>query len=85
MSDEVVPVTIVLCGQCLDGIGGECHTPGCAMWMKSAPDVPVRDNALAAEETVICCDCGTLAIPRCDRAGHGLVTLSELIDSYSRP
>lgn len=35
--------TVYLCGDCLDGTGGECHTPGCVLWMKSAPDVPIRD------------------------------------------
>ncbi len=37
-------VTLVLCADCLDGKGGECHTPGCALWMKRAPDVSIRSN-----------------------------------------
>jgi hypothetical protein len=34
-------VTLVLCTACLHGFGGECHTPGCAMWMSTAPDVEI--------------------------------------------
>jgi hypothetical protein len=30
---------ISLCDACVAGEGGECHTPGCALWCKSAPDV----------------------------------------------
>lgn len=38
-------VTLTLCELCLDGKGGECHTPGCALWMNRSPDVPLRFNA----------------------------------------
>jgi len=34
-------VTLILCSLCLLGEGGQCHTPGCAMWIKAAPDVPL--------------------------------------------
>jgi hypothetical protein len=34
-------VTVHLCEPCLNGEGGECHTPGCALWMNRAPDVGV--------------------------------------------
>jgi hypothetical protein len=34
-------VRLILCSLCLNGEGGHCHTPGCAMWMKAAPDVPL--------------------------------------------
>lgn len=34
-------VTLMVCEFCLGGIGGECHTPGCAFWMSQAPDVPL--------------------------------------------
>ncbi len=33
---------VILCNLCLDGAGGECHTPGCVMWLSSAPDLPLR-------------------------------------------
>jgi hypothetical protein len=29
-----------VCGACLRGEGGECHTPGCSFWMNRAPDIP---------------------------------------------
>lgn len=34
-------VTLDVCQACLKGEGGECHTPGCAFWMSTAPDVPL--------------------------------------------
>lgn len=37
-------VSLVLCSSCLAGVGGECHTPGCALWMNRAPDVPIIDK-----------------------------------------
>ena len=39
-----MPVVVTLCDRCLDGEGGECHTPGCALWMNRAPDVPIRSK-----------------------------------------
>lgn len=44
--DELRPV--LLCGRCRKGMGGECHTPGCALWMNRAPDVPVEPDPLLA-------------------------------------
>lgn len=38
-------VEITLCDACLDGQGGECHVPGCGLWMACAPDIPIRDKA----------------------------------------
>lgn len=40
----LVRVTLVLCTLCLSGAGGECHVPGCALWMSSAPDIPLADK-----------------------------------------
>lgn len=37
---------IYLCDLCLDGAGGECHTPGCCLFLAQAPDLPLRDNPL---------------------------------------
>ena len=34
-------VTLTLCSLCLNGEGGQCHTPGCALWLKAAPDCPL--------------------------------------------
>jgi hypothetical protein len=44
------------------------------------------EAALVADvnrEAVICHDCGSLAMPRCEIQGHGFTTLGELIDTYS--
>lgn len=35
-------VTLTLCVLCLAGMGGECHSPGCALWLNRAPDIPIR-------------------------------------------
>lgn len=35
-------VTLDLCVLCLNGEGGECHSPGCALWINRAPDIPVN-------------------------------------------
>lgn len=35
-------VTLTLCSLCLNGEGGQCHTPGCALWLKAAPDIPLH-------------------------------------------
>lgn len=37
-------VTVLICSLCLDGAGGECHTPGCVMWLNRAPDLPILDH-----------------------------------------
>lgn len=50
-------IVLTVCGDCLDGAGGECHTPGCALWISTAPDIRLRERAaselaMAAEPTV---------------------------------
>lgn len=40
----VVTGSFTICAACLDGEGGECHTPGCIMWLNRAPDLSIRDN-----------------------------------------
>lgn len=58
MADDPEPtlarVSLVLCSLCLSGAGGECHIPGCALWMNRAPDVPlaVRHEALGRDVTI---------------------------------
>ena len=37
-------VVLTLCDACLDGAGGECHEPGCSMWINRAPDLPLRGS-----------------------------------------
>lgn len=49
---ELERVTIVLCSLCLDGRGGECHTPGCALWINRAPDLELRSKVGPSDEAV---------------------------------
>ena len=47
--DPEIPVHLVqlwLCDLCLDGAGGECHVPGCALWINRAPDVALHGNPM---------------------------------------
>jgi hypothetical protein len=37
---------MTLCSLCIDGAGGECHSPGCALWINRAPDLSLRDNPM---------------------------------------
>lgn len=41
-SDRVRQYRICLCDRCVAGEGGICWTPGCALWAKAAPDVPLK-------------------------------------------
>lgn len=34
-------VVVVICDLCLAGAGGECHVPGCILWLNRAPDLPL--------------------------------------------
>lgn len=45
---KLTAVTVVLCNLCLDGKGGECHVPGCAMYLNRAPDLSLRDKVQTA-------------------------------------
>lgn len=49
MSDapQLELVAVMICSWCLDGRGGECHTPGCLYWMQDAPLVPQREAVIA--------------------------------------
>lgn len=33
-----------ICEFCLDGKGGECHSPGCVLFLSKAPDIPLREK-----------------------------------------
>lgn len=35
-------VTVGLCELCIGGAGGECHTPGCILWLNRAPDLALH-------------------------------------------
>lgn len=39
---QFVTGTVPICSACLDGEGGECHTPGCILWISRAPDIAIR-------------------------------------------
>lgn len=43
---RVYRVTLWLCELCLTGKGGECHTPGCALWLNRAPDLSLADHPM---------------------------------------
>lgn len=34
-------IEIAICEACLDGVGSECHTPGCALWLHRV-DLPIH-------------------------------------------
>ncbi len=38
---EVHLYQIWLCDLCVAGAGGECHSPGCSLWLRRAPDLPL--------------------------------------------
>lgn len=33
---------IYLCDACIQGIGQQCHSPGCALFLNRCPDIPVH-------------------------------------------
>jgi hypothetical protein len=54
-------IEITICQACLDGVGSECHTPGCALWLHKV-DLSIDPNLYrvikvwVSEE--ICSRCG---------------------------
>lgn len=49
----VTPMLLSVCWYCQQGSGGECHTPGCSLYMNRAPDIPLapllsRDELIEA-------------------------------------
>lgn len=43
---------VYICSLCLDGAGGECHMPGCVMWINQAPDLPIRQSIILMGGTI---------------------------------
>jgi hypothetical protein len=41
----IQPILLDLCAACREGFGGECHTPGCSLWLNRAPDLPLRGRS----------------------------------------
>lgn len=37
--DDLLDVKV--CARCCAGLGGQCHTPGCALWMHNVQDLPI--------------------------------------------
>lgn len=35
-------VQLRLCEGCLLGVGAECHTPGCVLWLHDSPGMPIH-------------------------------------------
>lgn len=42
-------IKAVVCSLCLSGAGGECHVPGCLLWINRAPDLSLLDNPCLLE------------------------------------
>lgn len=51
-AEPLETVTLTLCRECLTGAGGECHMPGCALWMGTAPDVSLIGRVVRAPAPV---------------------------------
>jgi len=47
---RVLTVTLRLCELCLNGAGGECHVPGCALWLNRAPDMAIHRELYEVHE-----------------------------------
>src|SRR5690606_15484370 len=83
-------VAVELCELCLSGTGGECHTPGCALWFSRAPDVPVTHEPVPADQADHAETLGALnqATRERDEARaeverlHSWVGLLELLDEH---
>lgn len=49
---EVRHVLIYLCDDCRLGAGGQCYTPGCAFWMCTAPEDPMKGTWVLRDRLV---------------------------------
>jgi hypothetical protein len=48
---QLYRVVLTLCARCLAGDGGQCHTPGCALWMNQAPESPLMVEEMTIQHT----------------------------------
>lgn len=39
-------VTLHICEGCIGGQGGQCHTPGCILWMHDVDAIPLNRDAI---------------------------------------
>lgn len=37
-------IVVWMCEACIEGEGGECHTPGCVLWINRAPDMGISNH-----------------------------------------
>jgi hypothetical protein len=44
----VYEISLWLCVHCIAGAGGECHSPGCALHLNRAPDLPITVDSTSA-------------------------------------
>jgi hypothetical protein len=42
-------IRIPICELCLTGSGGQCRTPGCALYLRAAPDIPIAKELYEEE------------------------------------
>ena len=53
---KIKTIKIDLCELCLAGIGEECHTPDCAMFLRNSPGLPLHEEmykVLGERESII--------------------------------
>jgi hypothetical protein len=62
-------VSMIMCEYCISGAGGECHTPGCVLWLNRAPDLAIstQPSFMAADVCEVCKVCLEVEVPRCER------------------
>ncbi len=48
MGHEVCRLNILdnvpICDGCMNGMGEECHSPGCMLWQRRCPDIEIRST-----------------------------------------
>lgn len=66
-------MALTVCSLCASGVEGECHVPGCAFWMKTAPGVSLTNEA--DEQGVVILG-ATMEITAMQRYGNGTVQMT---------
>lgn len=73
---------IWLCDQCVAGEGGECHSPGCALFGKTAPGVPLRPEPHYVIEPF---DCGWLGVHDLCELGKSVMARANAEEKAADP
>lgn len=73
---------IYLCDQCVAGEGGECHSPGCALFGKTAPGVPLRPEPHYIIEPF---DCGWLGVQDLCELGKSVMARANAEEKAADP